>query len=128
MIAHFVAEGEPVESFRLLAQDLLEQFPPKNVIEEQKVQRLTDLFWKLRRYRAFETYLLNGPNSGDLSLPTSLKQYRAKAVDETFKWFEYLDAYTERIWKEIKRLVEELEADRVRPARSVTIEGKAGRT
>ena len=56
---HFVAQGESVDEFEALSQNVLLAYPPKNELEKHKVERLIELLWKLQRARRYETAILS---------------------------------------------------------------------
>jgi hypothetical protein len=56
---HLVAIGEEKEEFEAIARNSLAEFPPRNAIEEEWVERLIELRWKIRRARRYETASLS---------------------------------------------------------------------
>jgi hypothetical protein len=117
---HFVADGESLADFEILAQNVFTEFPPRNEIEQEKVQRLIHLLWKLRRARLLETAVLstshhrefNILDEYDTDLPLPKRYKRALEVD-IFEFAEKVDGYTARMWREINTIVDELRSNRV---------------
>ncbi len=137
---HFVAKGESVAEFERLAQGVLAQFPPRNEIEKHQVHRLIELLWKAKRARLFETAVLSTPpppykpfmdafespqHECHTDLPLPEKYRRALLFSDIFELAEKVDAYAARIWREIRKLVEDLTLNRVLEPEIVTIEAQS---
>ena len=55
---HFVAQGESVEEFEALAENVFNEFAPRSELKKHKIERLIELLWKLKMARRYETAIL----------------------------------------------------------------------
>src|SRR5262249_16701923 len=118
---HFVAQGESVGEFKRLSQRVLMEYSPKNELEKHKIERLIELFWKLKRARRYETAILSvsdyqiGAKLCDEQYTNNLpvRYQRNLSSGEFFEFADKAELYIERIWRQIYRLVDDLTASRL---------------
>ncbi len=123
---HFIVKGEGQAEFQRLAEDVLAQFPPRNVIERHQVDRLIELLWKTHRARLYETATLDKCHStDDTGLPLPTKFRLEYPISDYFAIAERIDGYVNRTWREIYQLVDDLSANRILQPELILIDGQS---